>query len=113
MEPWFDTKTAGLVGGVIGSTIGILGAIIGCTCWICVQKGWKKFIYSIFVIAITMGYVLLAIGLVAIKDKQPYHVWYPLLYPGVLETVLFTIFLFIVRRRFTQNELKKMQAKDL
>ncbi|MBN1972846.1 MAG: hypothetical protein JW787_04360 [Sedimentisphaerales bacterium] len=113
MEQWFDPKTAGMIGGIIGASLGITGGIIGSLCGICVQKGWKKLIYSLFILAIAASIVLLIIGVVALVCKQPYHVWYPFILPGVLGTVLFSVLLPVIGKRFTGYELRKMQAKDL
>jgi cell shape-determining protein MreD len=113
MDPWFDSRTAGLIGGIIGTALGVTGGVIGSLCGICVQKGWKKLIYTLFIIAIAASSVLLITGIVALLCKQPYHVWYPFLLPGLLGTGLFSILLSTIGKRFTEYELRKMQAKDL
>ena len=113
MEQWFDPRTADMLGGIIGATIGITGGVIGSLCGIGVQKGWKKLIYTLFMLAIAASSVLLITGIVALFCKQPYHVWYPFLLPGLLGTGLFSILLPTIGKRFTEYELRKMQAKDL
>ncbi len=113
MEQWFDPGTTGLIGGIIGATLGITGGVIGSLCGICVQKGWKKLIYTLFIFAIAASSVLLITGIVALLCKQPYHVWYPFLLSGTLGTVLFSILFPVIGKRFTEYELRKMQAKDL
>ena len=113
MQQWFEPQTAGMLGGIIGTGMGLMGAVAGCSCGICVRKGWKKPIYTIFISAIVMGAGLLVTGVVALCIKQPYHVWYSFLLPGLLGTILFSIFLPIIRNRFIQYEMMKMQAKDL
>jgi uncharacterized membrane protein YqgA involved in biofilm formation len=113
MEQWFSSQTAGAIGGLIGTVLGLTGVLIGCSCGICVRKGWKKFMYSIFTLAIAASVLLLATGLVAVVIKQPYHVWYSFLLPGVIGTVIFSSLFPIVRKRFVEKELKQIQAKDL
>ena len=113
MQPWFDPKTAGMIGGLIGSALGLTGALIGCSCGICVRKGWKKPIYTIFISAIATGIALLASGLAALCVKQPYHVWYCFLLPGFITTAIFGGLFPMVRKRFIESELRKMQAKDI
>ena len=113
MEQWFDSQTAGMIGGIIGSALGITGGIIGVFSTICVQKGWKKLMYTIFMLAIAMSVLLLITGIVAILCKQPYHVMFPFLFSGLLGTVLFSGLLPVIGKRFTEYELRKMQAKDL
>ncbi len=113
MEQWFDQKTAGLIGGIIGTALGITGGVIGSLSGICVQKGWKKLIYTIYALTIAVCCILSIIGVVALICKQPYHVWYPFLLSGLLGTVLLSILFPVLRKRFTECELRKMQAKDL
>jgi hypothetical protein len=113
MEQWFDPRTAGMLGGIIGASLGILGGVIGSLCGICVQKGWKKLIYTLFMLAIAASIVLLITGVVALVCRQPYHVWYLFLLPGAIGTVLFSILFPVIGKRFTEYELRKMQAKDL
>jgi hypothetical protein len=113
MEAWFDPQTAGKLGGIIGTVIGLMGALGGCSCGICVRKGWKKPIYTIFISSIAIGIGLLITGLVALCVKQPYHVWYAFLLPGFLTTIILSIMLPFIRNRFIQHEMMKMQAEDL
>lgn len=113
MEQWFNPQTAGTLGGIIGAALGSTGALIGCSCNICVRKGWKKFMYTIFTLAITASIVLLATGIIALCIKQPRHVWYSFLLPGVVGNLVFWGILPSVSKRFTQSEIIKMQAKDL
>ncbi len=113
MEPWFDNQTAGMIGGIIGAGIGILGALIGCSCGICVSKGWKKPVYAMFILGIAISGALFVTGIVALGVKQPYHVWYGFLLPGFIGTIIFPCLLPVVRNRFMAREMKKMQAEDL
>jgi hypothetical protein len=113
MEPWFDNQTAGMIGGIIGTGIGFMGALIGCSCAICVSKGWKKLVYAMFILAIAISSVLLVTGIVALCVKQPYHVWYGFLLSGFIGTIVFGSGLPVMRSRFIAREMKKMQAEDL
>lgn len=113
MEQWFNSQTAGTIGGIIGSIIGLTGALIGCSCVICIRKGWKKLFNTVFVCAIAISIVLLIIGLAAVCVKQPYHVWYPFLLSGFIGTLVFSGLFPVLRKRFIESEIKKMQAKDL
>ena len=113
MEQWFNPQTAGILGGIIGTVLGSTGALIGCSCGICVRKGWKRFIYTIFILAITVSIVLLVTGVVALCVKQPRHVWYSFLLPGVVGNLVFLGIFPSVRKRFIESEMRKMQARDL
>ena len=113
MEPWFNPQTAGMLGGLIGTIIGLTGGLVGCSCGICVRKGWKKPIYTIFILAIIIGVGLLITGLVALYVKQPYHIWYCFMLPGFITTTVFGGLFPVIRKRFIESEMIKMQAKDL
>ena len=113
MEAWFNPQTAGMLGGIIGTVIGLTGGLVGCSCGICVRKGWKKPIYTIFISSIAIGIGLFVTGLAALCVKQPYHVWYAFLLPGFLTTIIFSSILPVIRNRFIQYEMMKMQAEDL
>ena len=113
MEQWFDERTAGMVGGIIGAVIGITGGVIGSLSGIFVQKGWKKFYYTVHILVIALSAVILITGIVALVCRQPYHVWYPFILSGGLGTGLFSILFPVIGKRFTEYELRKMQAKDL
>ena len=79
IEPWFDPQTAGMIGGFAGAGVGIIfGGIGGPLMGYAAPRGkWKPLIIGMFAAGITLGLVSLAIGLYALSDKQPYHVWYP------------------------------------
>ena len=113
MEPWFDPQKAGLIGGIIGTCIGVAGAIIGSTSWLFIQKGWKRLVYGMFIIMIAVCACLLVTGIAALFVKQPYHVWYSFMLPGIIGTVVFSSLFLMVRKMFTTVELRQMQAKDL
>ena len=113
MEQWFDPKTAGMIGGIIGTVLGLTGALIGCSCSFCVSKGWKKPIYTIFIAAIAISIALLLTGIIAVYFKQPRHVWYSFLLPGFIGTVVFKCLFPLVRKRFFEAEMRKIQAKDI
>ncbi len=113
MEPWFDPKTAGLIGGIIGAGIGMLGVLTGCSCGICISKGWKKPIYAMFIFGIVIGSGLLITGIAALCVKQPWYIWFIFMLPGFIVTLVFPCVLPVVRKEFIQREMKKMQAEDL
>ena len=86
MEQWFDPQTAERIGGLIGVVVGLTGALVGCSCGICVRKGWKKPFYTIFISSIAVGVGLLVTGVIALCVKQPYHVRHCFLLPGFIVT---------------------------
>lgn len=113
MEAWFDQQTAGIIGGIIGCVGGGLGAMIGCTSNYCVTKGKKKLIYGVFSVGISIGVIFLVLGIAAFFAKQPSYVFSIFLLSGLIMTIIFTVFLPVMRNRFIQNEMRQMSAKDL
>ena len=113
MEPWFDPQTAGKIGGLVGSCFGIAGGVIGGSCWYLIQKGWKKVFYGMYITVIAVGVIMLIVGVVAFFGGQPRHVWYVFGMPGLLVTFIFSSLFPMMRKRITEDELRKMQAKDL
>ena len=110
---WFDQQSAGTIGGILGTTIGIYGGLVGCLANYCITRNKKKLLYTLFITGFSAGVVLALVGLAALLTKQPYHVWYVFLLPGVIVTILFPAMIPVIRNRFTQNELRQMFAKDL
>ena len=51
-----------------------------------------------------LGILLTIAGVVAVVSKQPYAVWYALLLPGVILTLVFSLNLTLIKRRY--DELK-------
>jgi hypothetical protein len=57
--------------------------------------------------------LLLVAGVIAWLSGQPYGVWYGLLLPGVIGTVIFGGLLPVTLARYREAELRKSQARDL
>lgn len=113
MEAWFNEQSAGRIGGVIGGCVGIAGGIVGCVSGLCVRKGWKRLMYGMFGFCIVVSAAFLIAGLVALLNRQPYHVWYVFALPGLTGTAVFGGLMPVMRKRFTENKLRQMQAKDI
>ena len=113
MEQWFDTKTAAIIGALVAGPLAATGALMGSCCEICVRKGWKKYALTIFTIATALSVLLIVTAIIAAANDQPYHVWYSFFLPGFIGTVVFSSLFPVVRKRFTEDEFRQMQAKDL
>jgi hypothetical protein len=94
---WWSDRTAGLVGGLIGSAVGILGALIGTLASL--GRG-RAFVLGSLQLMAGLGAVSLAAGLVALSLGQPYAVWYPLTLTGALCGALGLGLRGTVRRRY-------------
>jgi uncharacterized membrane protein YphA (DoxX/SURF4 family) len=107
---WFSERQAGLYGGSFGAVIGGLGALIGTL----VSLGRaRRFVAGLIHALILLGAAALLAGVWAVIAKQPYHVFYPLLLIGVLCTCLMAVFRVVVRKRYEQWELRRIQAMDV
>lgn len=57
--------------------------------------------------------ILLGIGGVALVTGQPYGIWYGLGFPGLLGLIIIGSLTPLVRKRYTEAELRKSMAGDL
>ena len=48
----------------------------------------------------------------ALAVSQPYGVWYPLILPGALATMLMLLFTTIIRLRYLQAEHRRLEAEE-
>jgi hypothetical protein len=106
---WWDESTAGALGAIAGITIGMLGAITG----ILAGRGRaRRVVFALFAVAFVLGALLVALGITAVVVGQPYAVYYPLLLAGGLVVVVFAGATPGVRRRYQEQELRRMSALD-
>jgi len=114
-EPWFEPIRFGtLYGGIVGGGLGVLAGILGVATGILAPKGKSRsFILGAFTAMRLVGVAHLVIGLYALYERQPYGIWYPLVFIGCLFTFLFSLLRPIVRRRYDQVEVGKMDAAGL
>ncbi len=114
MDAWFDERTAGILGGVIGGLIGIWGGVVvGGMSWWYIQKGLKKLAYSLWGVTVSAGLILLLIGLAALWLGQPRHVWWLFLLGGAITLAVFGWMIFVFRARFAQRERQMLETHDL
>jgi hypothetical protein len=108
-HPWWSNHTAALVGGLGGGILGCLGGLIG------VLGGMGKcrgLVITLLGIMTCLGIILGVAGIAALARHQPYAVWYPLLMIGILLLVICPFLLPVVRRRYQELELRRMQSLD-
>ena len=107
---WWDDRTGGLVGAVLGSGIGLLGAAIGSLCSL---GRARRLVGALLAAAIGIGALTAALGLAALATGQPYPVYYPLLLGGGIALALGLGAKHSVRRRYEELELRRMHALDV
>ena len=106
---WWSDRSAGLIGGLLGSVIGIFGALAGTLASI--GRG-RAVVLVLFGVMGTAGAVSLATGIVAVLIGQPYGVWYTLCLIGLIGTVIGFAGIPMMSRRYAATELRRMQALD-
>lgn len=110
--PWFDPNLyawiPGTLMGVIGGGVG--GPLIGA---LAPQGKCKSLVMGFLVVLVAASALLAVAAAVAWATGQPYGVWYGLGLPGVLGLVLFGSLAPVVRRRYRDAELRKVDAAGL
>lgn len=113
MDEWFNLNTAIYFGAGGGAFIGILGGLLGTLTGLWAPKGLHKaFLLGAFNVLRFIGAVLFVFGIVALAEKQPYHVYYPLLLLGLILLVVMSVVLPGVKRQYEAAEQRKLQAED-
>ncbi len=111
VQPWFEN--AGQIGGLLGGGIGVLGGVYGTVVGICAPRGKaKRLVFGLHWFTLLLGLGLLGGGITALVTGQPYGVWYALLLPGALLTVLIICFTPMVKLRYRQAEHRKLNAEE-
>jgi hypothetical protein len=115
MEPWFDPMRFGLwYGGLGGGLLGLSGAALGAMTAVVAPRGKSRnFVLGAFTFMKWVGLVNLTLGFYAVYQRQPYGIWYPLLFIGGLFSFLFSLLRPIVRKRYQEVEEKQISESRL
>jgi hypothetical protein len=101
------------VGGLAGAGVGVMGAAYGSTVGVLAPRGkGRAAVFAMHWTFLALGVLMLAAGITALATGQPYGVWYALLLPGALVTILMMVFLPIVRVRYQQAEHRRLEAEE-
>lgn len=110
-EPWFDPNAYAWIPGTL---LGVMGGIEGTLAGVCAPRGkCKTLVLGIHFAALGACSILLVVGIIALATGQPYGVWYGLGFPGLLGLVILGSLTPVIRKRYTEAELRKSTAKDL
>jgi hypothetical protein len=110
MEPWFDpNQYAWIPGTVFGSTAGIMGGMVG---WLVPRGKGRRFILTGWITLWASAFALGCAGMVALLNGQPWGVWYALLLPGVIGTIVMGATLLIILKSYREVEQRRLSAKD-
>lgn len=106
---WWSDRQSGLVGGIAGLALGILGVAIG---WLGSTGRARALALGALRAIAWAGLAILTLGLLAVMRSQPYAVYYPLLLLGTISAALGFALRPVLKRRYEQLELRRMQALD-
>lgn len=115
-EPWFPNPNlfgawfGAIVGGVGGSLLGVLGALAG---RLAPQGKGRRWIMGAWNGFFVLGIALLITGVVAWTGGQPYAIWYPILFSGILFTVLVSALRPALVRRYQEAEARRLEAQAI
>ncbi|MBZ5617338.1 MAG: hypothetical protein LAQ69_01205 [Acidobacteriia bacterium] len=110
-QPWFDPNHyAWIPGTAYGVIAGLMGGLVG---WLVPRGRAREFIlrswFTLWVVAIA----LLIAGTVALIDGQPWGVWYGLLLPGAIGTLVVGANSLLILKTYRAVEERRLAAKDL
>lgn len=107
---WWSSGQGGMIGGIAGSILGCMGGLIG----IMVSRGKARgLVMFLLWCGLAAGALSLLITLVALLNRQPWHVWYPSALIGAIALPVFGLHLRSVPKRYEQVEMLRMHAMDV
>ena len=108
--PWWGSKFSIYFGSYGGMTCGIMGVVIGILGGLCIMR---RLLFTLLWFNISTGVIIFIIGLVALTQKQPYHVYYPCLLLGVISPFVCGVIYYSAKKRYEAKELRKMESLDI
>jgi hypothetical protein len=114
-EPWFNPNTFGawygsLYGGVGGTLAGLLGALAGS---FAPRGKAKALVLGGMAFFFLLGLASLATGVVAAATGQPWAIWEPMTYGGLLFSGIMAAVFPVVRRQYRLAEGRKVEAESI
>jgi len=111
MEPWFDPNRYAWIPGTVYALIaGMLGGLAG---WLVPRGRAKKFILRAWFTMWVISLALLVAGIVALINGQPWGIWYGLVLPGAIGTLVMGANSLVILKRYREVEQRRVSAKDL
>jgi biotin transporter BioY len=87
-----------------------MGGLVG---WLVPRGRARNFILRAWFALWAIAVVLLIMGIVALVNGQPWGVWYSLLLPGVVGTLVVGANSLVILKRYREVEERRLAAKDL
>lgn len=111
---WWNEHVGNQVGAWTGGAVGLIGAAYGSSVGLLAARGRaRSVVLGVHLVTIAIGVALIATAVVALVMGQPFHVWYPVGLPGAILTLVMGLLYPVVRMRYAQAELRKMEAAEL
>ena len=111
MTPWFEpNQYAWIPGTAYGLAAGVMGAVVG---WLVPQGRARKFVLRMWFAIWLVAAVMLVLGIVALTSGQPWGVWFALLLPGGVGTLVVGGNTLVIVKKYREVEDRRVAAKDL
>lgn len=110
-EAWFDpNQYAWIPGTAYGVLAALMGGLVG---WLVPRGRARGFIFRAWFITWAVAVLLLIAGMVALVNGQPWGVWYGLVLPGAIGTLVVGVNSLVIRKTYREVEQRRVAAKDL
>jgi hypothetical protein len=111
VEPWFENQA--LAGALLGGGFGIFGGVYGSLLGLLAPRGRARgLMVAVHWTALSLGVLLLVAGVTALVSDQPYGVWYALLLPGAIVTVVMGCLTPVLHIVYRQAEHRRLEAEE-
>ena len=108
---WFDPNRYAWVPGTAYAVLAVLMA--GLAGYFAPKGRARQFIVRAWLALWGVAVALLAAGLVAQVEGQPWAIWYGLELPGVVGTLVVGLNTMVILKTYRQVEQRRLAAKDL
>ena len=110
-HPWFDANLYGWIPGTVyGCMAGLMGGVVG---WLAPQGRSRTLVVRAWLALWALAVALLGVGIVALASGQEWAVWYSLLLPGAIGTVVVGANTPVLLKRYRDVEQRRLAARDL
>jgi hypothetical protein len=110
-NPWFDPNHYAWIPGTVYALAA--GLLAGLVAWLVPRGRARNFILRSWCALWLVAVALLIAGFVALASRQPWAVWYGLLLPGAIGTLVVGANSFVILKRYRDVEERRLAAKDL
>ena len=111
IEPWFNpNQYAWIPGTAYGLAAGLAAGLV---VWLVPRGRARNFIVRAWFMLSAVAVALLIVGFVALAQGQPWGVWYGLLLPGAIGTLVVGANSVAIQKRYWEVEERRLAAKDL